>query len=140
MPRTVVTAHTMPIILHEIDKWQGKLTWKMFSECVAKKLQEKHVGRHTLISYPAIKDAFDLKKKSLKKIAKEKPKPIDITLELAIAQIEMLESKNQRLERKNALFHEQFVRWQENLRKMPGVDMKTLIAYIDKPLPKVVRK
>jgi fructosamine-3-kinase len=128
----------MPVILNEIDKWQGKLTWELLSERLVKVLHEKSICRHTLIKYGTITDAYNLKKGRLRKSVEEE-KTEDLTLKMALAEIETLKAKIQRLERKETLFHEQFVRWGENLRKMPGVDMKRLKEQLDRPLPEVNR-
>lgn len=139
MPKMIVTKKTMPIILHELDKWTGKLTWERFAERVAQALGEPHVGRHTLIKYPPIVDAYNNRKKALKEEAERKTEE-DITLEFAKKEIARLEAKVERLEKQNALFHEQFVRWQKNLHMMPGVDLEKLNEQIDRPLPKVQRR
>lgn len=139
MPKTIITQHIIHIILGELDKWKGKLTWNLFCKHLSSVLGETHLSRHTLIKYTAIKVAFDERKKSLKdSVSKEKVD--DVTLELLLRENEMLRARNQRLQQQIYQFQEQFVRWLENLRRMPGVDMVTLNTKIDQPLPKISRK
>lgn len=141
MPKKIITESTMPIALHEIDKWTGKLTWDQYAERLALALGEKRISRHTLLSYPVLVEAFNAKKNALKAAAQNSDKDDrDITLEFAKQQIATLEAKVTRLEKQNNLLSEQFVRWQHNLYMMPRVDMEKLNAQIDKPLPAVKRR
>lgn len=139
MPRTFITEKTIPVILHELDKWKGKLTWNDFALKVASVLGEAHVGRHALIQYPQIVEAFNERKKALKDGHDQAPEN-NITLEFALSEISKLEAENERLTRQVKLFQEQFVRWQHNLMMMPGVDMERLNSQLDKPIPKVNRR
>jgi hypothetical protein len=134
VPKKIITEKTLPIALSELDRWSGKLTWQLFCERVAEVLGQKTISRHTLLSYPELVDAFTLRKRVLKEARELEPRPVDITLESALQQIDTLESKVKRLENENALLKEQFVRWQHNLYMMPGVDLELLNRQIDKPL------
>ncbi|TKB51189.1 hypothetical protein FCL40_01130 [Ferrimonas sediminicola] len=138
MPKKVVTKDTMPVILHQLDKWTGDLDWESFAQQVSKVLGQtiKWRGLHR---YPQIVEAFNEKKKQLKEKAQESASTNDVTLELALKEIEMLKAKNHRLELQVKRFQEQYVRWLENIRKMPGVDMARLDTQLDKPLPEVKR-
>lgn len=141
MPKIIITEKTLKIALHEIDKWSGKLTWDLYSERLAKALGEKKISRHTLLSYPVLVESFNAKKDALKKAASNTDTVgRDITLDFAKQQISILEAKVSRLEKQNNLLHEQFVRWQNNLYMMPGVDMEKVHKQIDKPLPSVIRR
>lgn len=137
MPKKIITEKTLPLALHELDKWEGKLTWDSFASCLAKVLGEEKISRHTLLSYSALVDAFNDRKKALKEEKEEKGEP-DITLEFALKEIATLKAKVERLEKQNNTLLEQFVRWQHNLYTMPGVDMKRL--NLDKPLSGVDRR
>ena len=138
MPKKIITEKTLPLALHELDKWSGKLTWNSFAEQLAKVLGEKNISRHTLLSYPALVDAFNDRKQSLKEASKGAEK--DITLEFAKQQIATLEAKVERLEKQNEKLLEQFVRWQHNAYMMPNVDMRILNKRLNKPLSGVDRR
>lgn len=138
MPKKIITEKTLPLALHELDKWSGKLTWNNFAEQLAKVLGEKKISRHTLLSYPALVDAFNDRKQSLKEASKNEEK--DITLEFAKQQIATLEAKVERLEKQNEKLLEQFVRWQHNAYMMPNIDMNVLNKRLDKPLSEVDRR
>ncbi|WP_257266724.1 hypothetical protein [Endozoicomonas sp. ONNA2] len=137
MPKKIITEKTLPLALHELDKWKGKLTWDSFASCLAKVLGEEKISRHTLLSYPALVEAFNDRKKALKDKKEETGEP-DITLEVALKEIATLKAKVERLEKQNNALLEQFVRWQHNLYAMPGVDMRRL--NLDKPLTGVNRR
>ena len=131
----------MPLALHEIDQWKGKLTWELFAAKLASLLNEEKISRYTLMSYPPLVEAFKTKKEALKEAALRAAEGNpDFTLEFAKDQIVTLEAKVTRLEKQLDLFREQFVRWQHNLYMMPGVDMEKLNALIDKPMPALKRK
>jgi hypothetical protein len=138
MPKNIITEKTLPLALHELDKWSGKLTWDSYAEHLAKVLGEKSISRHTLMSYRVLSEAFNDRKDSIKE-AIENKEP-DITLEYAKKEIEMLEAKVQRLNKKNDKLLQQFVRWQHNAYMTPGVDMAVLNRQFDKPLPEVDRR
>ncbi|MBP6083747.1 MAG: hypothetical protein KA732_21120 [Providencia sp.] len=138
MPKKIITEKTLPVALHELDKWSGKLTWNSFAAQLAKVLGEESVSRHTLLSYPALVEAFNNRKNSLKEPSNSTEK--DVTLEFAKEQISILEAKVERLEKQNESLLEQFVRWQHNAYMMPNVDMKVLNQRLDKPLPEVDRR
>ncbi|MFA6015686.1 MAG: hypothetical protein WC742_11530 [Gallionellaceae bacterium] len=140
MPKKIITESTLPIALHEIDKWSGKLTWELYAEQLASVLGEKRISRHTLLSYQVLVEAFNDKKSALKLAQESTPLEQDITVEFAKQQIAILEATVARLEKQNKLMSEQFVRWQHNLYMMPRVDMEKLNAQIDKPLPAVKRR
>ncbi|TXI23980.1 MAG: hypothetical protein E6Q61_05820 [Nitrosomonas sp.] len=141
MPKVIITDSTIPIALHELDKWSGKLTWELYAERLASVLGEKRISRYTLLSYPVLADAFKQKKNLLRAAPQSSAVEVqDVTLEFAKKQIETLEAKVARLERENNLFREQFVRWQHNLYMMPHVDMEKLNAQVDKPLPALNRR
>lgn len=141
MPKTIITEKTLPVALHEIDKWSGKLTWELYAARLASALGEKRISRYTLMSYPPLVEAFNAKKDALRDaIQNVGDSDRDFTLDFAKEQIATLESKVTRLETQIDLFREQFVRWQLNLYTMPGIDMEKLNARLNKGLPEVKRK
>lgn len=141
MPKTIITEKTLPVALHEIDQWSGKLTWELYAAKLASALGEKRISRYTLMSYPPLVEAFNAKKDALRDaIQNAGDSDKDFTLDFAKEQIATLESKVTRLETQINLFREQFVRWQHNLYMIPSIDMEQLSAQLNKPLPEVKRK
>jgi len=141
VPKKIITESTLPVALHHIDKWSGKLTWELYAERLALALGEKRISRHTLLTYKVLVEAFNAKKDALRASAQDSgAKEPDITLDFAKQEIATLEAKVARLEKLNDLLREQFVRWQYNFYMMPGVDMEKLNAKLDKGMVAVKRR
>jgi len=141
MPKKIITEATLPIALHHLDKWSGKLTWELYAERLALALGEKRISRHTLLTYKVLVEAFNARKNALRASTHiSGAKEPDITLDFAKQEIATLEAKVARLEKQNDLFKEQFVRWQYNYYMMPGVDMEKLDQKKDKALTAVNRR
>ena len=141
MPKMIITDTTMPIALHELDKWSGKLTWELYASKLAIALGEKRISRHTLMSHSVLGEAFNAKKDALRiTIQDSDGNGQYITLDFAKQQIAILEAKVTSLEKQNDRLREQFVRWQHNLYMMPGIDMEKVKEQLNKPLPSVNRR
>ena len=134
MPKKVITKATLPKVLRELDRWDGKLTWPLFCARVAKVLGVDSVSRHTMYLHPTIVEQFRVRQIHLRSAAKVVPR--DLTLEVAVRRIEELEAQVKRLDDTNKLLLERFERWQYNAYAN-GVRMDAL--QWDKPLPAVTR-
>lgn len=136
MPKKIVTEKTMPIILHELDKWSGELDWTLFANRISQ-IVHQDIQWRGLHRYKNIVEAFNDTKRRLKNEKQEAPE--DVTLDAALREIQTLEAKNKRLNKEVNLLREQHVRWLENIRKMPNVDITKLNQQLNKPLPKLNR-
>lgn len=134
MPKQIITKSSLPKVIRELDRWDGKLTWPLFCDRVAKVLGVRSVSRHTMYLYPSIVEQFQNRQNDLRRASKEKPR--DLTLEVAARRIADLEAQVKRLEETNNLLVERFQRWQYNAYAN-GVRMDML--QWDKPLPAVDR-
>lgn len=140
MPKVVITEQNIPLALHTLDKWQGKLTWDLYCEKLAEVLGiEGGISRHTLLNYPQITQAFGLKKDQIKEKKNKGIVDGDVTIAKLRVENETLVAKINRLEKQVNDYKEQFVRWQHNLYMMPGVDLEKLDTEMDKPLTPVSR-
>ncbi|MCG8073718.1 MAG: hypothetical protein N0E59_21260 [Candidatus Thiodiazotropha taylori] len=140
MPKKVITEATLPVALHLIDTWKGRLTWNAYRDKLVEALHVKGgLTTGTLKKHAEIQRSFTMRQKELREKASEDAGTEDVTLDFLKAENEALAVKVRRLEDKLNLYKEQFVRWQNNLYQMPGVDMEVLNSNIDKPLVPVDR-
>lgn len=134
MPKQIVTKTTLPKILRELDRWEGKLTWSLFCERVAKVLGVPSVSKHTMYLYPAIKERFQQRQRDLRETRDSLPR--NYTLDAATRRIADLEAQIKRLEDTNNLLLDQFRRWQYNAY---ANNVRMDLLALDKPLPDVNR-
>ena len=134
MPKKIITKATLPKIMRELDRWEGKLTWPLFCERVAKVLNVASISKHTMYLYPAVKERFQQRQKDLREARDALPR--DYTLELATRRIMDLEAQVKRLEETNGLLLDQFRRWQYNAF---ANNIRMDLFALEKPLPEVDR-
>lgn len=134
MPKKIITKATLPKIMRELDRWDGKLTWPLFCERAAKVLDVPSISKHTMYLYPAVKERFQQRQKDLREARDALPR--DFTLDAAIRRITDLEAQVKRLEDTNILLLDQFRRWQYNAY---ANNVRMDLLALDKPLPEVNR-
>lgn len=134
MPKQIITKVTLPKIMRELDRWEGKLTWPLFCERVAKVLGVASISKHAMYLYPTIKARFQQRQKDLREARDALPR--DYTLEAATRRIADLEAQVKRLEDTNTLLLDQFRRWQYNAF---ANNVRMEFLELDKPLPEVNR-
>ena len=134
MPKKIITKATLPKIMRELDRWEGKLTWPLFCERAAKVLNVASISKHTMYLYPAVKERFQQRQKDLREARDALPR--DYTLELATRRIMDLEAQVKRLEETNGLLLDQFRRWQYNAF---ANNIRMDLLALEKPLPEVDR-
>ncbi|CAO3299468.1 MULTISPECIES: hypothetical protein [Stenotrophomonas] len=134
MPKKIITKATLPKIMRELDRWDGKLTWPLFCERAAKVLDVPSISKHTMYLYPAVKERFQQRQKDLREARDALPR--DFTLDAAIRRITDLEAQVKRLEDTNNLLLDQFRRWQYNAY---ANNVRMDLLALDKPLPEVNR-
>lgn len=127
----------MKVIESILNKWSGKLTWDLFAVSVARALDKPSISKFTLMSYEPVKQAFNLRKKTLREAKSTVIASMgDVTIDMLIKENEELRSQishlKKLLEEKESLWADQYRRWQYNLSQMPNVDLATL----DRPLLK----
>lgn len=134
MPKQIITKATLPKVMRELDRWEGKLTWPLFCARVAKVLDVGSVSKHTMYLYPAIKEGFQRRQKDIRTAREALPR--DYTLDAATRRIADLEAQVKRLTETNELLLDQFRRWQYNAY---ANNVRMDLLALDKPLPEVNR-
>ena len=137
MKHKFIDVKEMKIIESILNKWSGKLTWDLFAVSVARALDKPSISKFTLMSYESVKQAFNLRKKTLREAKSTVIASMgDVTIDMLIKENEELRSQishlKKLLEEKESLWADQYRRWQYNLSQMPNVNLATL----DRPLLK----
>ena len=137
MKHKFIDVKEMKVIESILNKWSGKLTWDLFAVSVARALDKPSISKFTLMSYESVKQAFNLRKKTLREAKSTVIASMgDVTIDMLIKENEELRSQishlKKLLEEKESLWADQYRRWQYNLSQMPNVNLATL----DRPLLK----
>ena len=135
MKHKFIDVKEMKVIESILNKWSGKLTWDLFAVSVARALDKPSISKFTLMSYEPVKQAFNLRKKTLREAKSTVIASMgDVTIDMLIKENEELRNQishlKKLLEEKESLWADQYRRWQYNLSQMPNVDLATL----DRPL------
>ena len=134
MPKKIITKATLPKILRELDRWEGKLTWPLFCDRVARVLGVASISKHTMYLYPTIKVGFQQRQKDLREARDAIPR--DYTLEVATKRIADRAAQKKRLQETISALLDQFRRWQYNAF---ANNVRMDVLELDKPLPEVNR-
>jgi hypothetical protein len=137
MKHKLIDVKEMKIIERILNKWSGKLTWDLFAVSVARALDKPAISKFTLMSYETVKQAFNLRKKTLREAKSNVIASMgDVTIDMLLKENEDLRSQilhlKKLLEERENLWADQYRRWQYNLSQMPNVNLATL----DRPLVK----
>ena len=129
-----LTEERIQLVLDTLDGWKGKLTWDLLIESVHEATGITY-SRFTFAEYPAITNAFTLRKEAVRSEAGKPARlPRDERVRTAMEETDRYKAKAERLEAQNQLLLEQFVTWAYNAERK-GVTMDML----NEPLPKPQR-
>lgn len=117
-----------------LDGWSGKLTWALLIERICLQLHIRYT-RQALHSHIRIKEAFNIRKRSLAGRKQEEIETELPELQFALQRIARLEAENERIKSENNRLLEQFVRWAYNASTR-ALDEK----FLNQPLTPVHRE
>ncbi len=124
-----LTEDEVQSVLSLLRGWQGKLTWDLLVRAC-----EASCGinttRQALDRRPEVKEEFQIRKRTLKTGIEESNRPND--LNSAQMRIQRLLTRVRELEEQNAIYREQFIRWQYNAHNY-NISKEKLDAPIPKP-------
>ncbi len=131
MPKKIVTAESLGLLLSILHNWQGELTWELYCNSVTSKLGlNAPVTKQALMRYESIRKAFSERKEFLRGL-KSTNESTDHTIEALQLQVANLAEQVRRLSAENSAYKEKFVRWLHNIYMfMPQVD----ISKLDSPM------
>jgi hypothetical protein len=121
-------------IVHVIDGWTGKLTWELLIEAIAKRTHQEYT-RQALFKHVRIRDAFVLKKKSIKgRTAEEAQSDLPPEAQALWQENVRLKAENARLTQENVNLLAQFARWAHN-----AATRNLTEDFLNQPLPEIRR-
>ncbi|PKG55232.1 hypothetical protein [Shewanella sp. GutDb-MelDb] len=142
MPKIVITQANINTVLKLILTWEGKLTWGLLCERIARELQVDKVERQSLAAYTAIQKAYSERKEELRTKSHEVQRVSDdVTVEYLKKQVKELQAEVSILKNENKRYKERFILWQYNAY-LNGVRVSRLDDVADvlnKPLTAVNR-
>jgi len=102
MKPKLIDVKEMKIIERILNKWSGKLNWDLLAVSVARALDKSYISKFTLMSYEPVKQAFNLRKKTLREAKSTVVASMgDVTIDMLIKENEDL--RNQILHLKKLL-------------------------------------
>lgn len=127
-----LTKERIDQVVEILDTWKGKLTWDLLLSALHAATGVRY-SRFTFAEYPAIANAFSLKKEALRgTVTPERGEPRDERVRAALEQADRYKAKAERLQQENDLLLEQFVTWATNAERK-GVTLHMLNAPLPKP-------
>ena len=138
MKHKFIDVKEMKVIESLLNKWSGKLTWDLFAVSVARALDKPSISKFTLMSYEPVKQAFNLRKKTLREAKSTVIASMgDVTIDMLIKENEELRQQLRMLKNDFKIletnYADKYRTWAYNLSLMPNVDMSRL----NDPLPKI---
>ncbi|GFO67501.1 hypothetical protein GMLC_10800 [Geomonas limicola] len=134
MPKKVITTDTLPVLLHALDTWIGKLTWELYTKRMITRLDEESISVVTLKSHRQISEAFRQAKERLKVEKHQDIKQHGATAEVLKKENAALTAKLERLEKINERLQLTFNNLVNNLYMIGNLDMEAVEKAMRTPL------
>ena len=140
MPKKVITEDTLPVFLHTLDLWNGKLTWDLYTKRMVTRLDEKSISPVTLKSHQLIGEAF---RQAKERLNGEKIGDIiqhGATAEVLRKENQALKAQHERDKKSIETFELAFNNLIYNIYMIDGVDLKAVQKAMLTPLRDMSKK
>jgi len=134
MPKKVITQDTLPVFLHVLDTWSGKLTWDLYTKRMATRLKEVSIAVVTLKSHRQISEAFRQAKERLSAETTQDISQHGATAEVLKKENQVLKSQLERALHDVEALQLVFNTLVSNLYMIDGLDMNALQKAMTTPL------
>lgn len=134
MPKKVITEETLPVFLHALDSWSGKLTWDLYTQRMVKRLNEESISPVTLKTHRQISEAF---RQAKERLSAEKTQDIShygTTAEVLKKENQVLKAKLERAENDVEALQLIFNNLVNNLYMIDNLDLKAVQKAMTTPL------
>lgn len=134
MPKKVITEETLPVFLHALDSWSGKLTWDLYTKRMVTRLNEESISPVTLKTHRQISEAF---RQAKIRLSAEKTQDISqygATAEVLKKENQVLKAKLERAENDIEALQLIFNNLVNNLYLIDNLDLKAVQKAMTTPL------
>ena len=134
MPKKVITQDTLPVFLHSLDLWNGKLTWDLYTKRMVTRLNEESISPITLKSHRQISEAFRQAKERLKAEINHDVSQHGATAEVLKKENQTLKAQLERAQHDIEALQLLFNQLVSNLYMIDNVDLKAVQKAMSTPL------
>lgn len=134
MPKKIITEDTLPVFLHTLDTWSGKLTWDLYTKRMVTRLDEESISPVTLKTHRQIGEAFRQAKERLNAEKKQIISQYGVTAEFLKKENQVLKTKLERAEKDIEALQLLFNTLVNNLYMVDHLDLKAVQKAMTTPL------
>lgn len=134
MPKKVITEETLPVFLHTLDTWSGKLTWELYTKRMVTRLNEESISPITLKTHRQICVAFRQAKERLSAEKTQDMRQYGATAEVLKKENQVLKAKLERAEKDIEVLQLTFNNLVNNLYRIDNLDLKAVHEAMTTPL------
>jgi len=134
MPKKVITEDTLPVFLHTLDLWNGKLTWDLYTKRMVTRLDEESISPVTLKCHRQISEAFRQAKERLKGEKNSDISQHGATAEVLQKENQALKAQLERAQKDIEVLQLTFNNLLHNLYMIDNLDLKAVQKALTTPL------
>lgn len=134
MPKKVITEETLPVFLHALDSWSGKLTWDLYTKRMVTRLDEESISSITLKTHRQISEAFRHAKERLKSEKNGEIRQYGATAEVLQKENQALKAQLERAQKDKEVLQLLFINLTNNLYMIDNLDMDAVKKAMTTPL------